>query len=85
LKLFSIFAGGLSAFLVVLGDSNLNLDLPFGVQSLAIEKALAHENYDTASGLHTSDIGRKTTYARRKIGGPIVGIYKLLTDTIGSS
>jgi hypothetical protein len=59
LKLFSIFAGGLSAFLVVLGDSNLNLDLPFGVQTLAIEKALAHENYDTASGLHTSDIGRR--------------------------
>jgi hypothetical protein len=57
--LFSIFAGGLSAFLVVLGDSNLDLDLPFGVQSLAIEKALAHENYDTASGLHTSDIGRR--------------------------
>jgi hypothetical protein len=42
---------------VVLGDSNLNLDLPFGVQSLAIEKALAHEDYDTTGSLHNHDIG----------------------------
>ena len=55
---YSLFAGDLASFHVILGDSNLNLDLPFGVQTIAIEKALAHENYDTSDPQHNHDIGR---------------------------
>jgi hypothetical protein len=34
------------------GDSNLNIDLPFGVQTLAVSEVFIHENFkpDSASG-----------------------------------
>ena len=55
--LFSLFKKGLSEFKVVLGDSNLKLELPYGVQEHNIEKAVVHENYDINDSLHQNDIG----------------------------
>jgi len=52
-----IFRDGLSNFRVVLGDSNLNEDIPFGVQEHVLMKALVHENYDINDNLHHHDIG----------------------------
>lgn len=55
--LISLFKKGLSEFKVVLGDSNLKLELPYGVQEHNIEKAVVHENYDINDSLHQNDIG----------------------------
>jgi len=55
-----LFKRGLSEFQAVLGDSNLNLDLPFGVQELSFEMAIVHENYDKHDDYHFHDIGLLT-------------------------
>ena len=54
----SLFKKGLSEFKVVLGDSNLKLELPYGVQEHDIAKAVVHENYDINDSLHQNDIGK---------------------------
>ena len=59
--LFSLFKRDLSEFKVVLGDSNLKLDLPYGVQEHKISKAIVHENYDSNDVLHHNDIGKGHT------------------------
>ena len=41
----------------MLGDSNLKLELPYGVQEHDIDKAVVHENYDINDSLHQNDIG----------------------------
>ena len=41
-------------FHVILGDSNLNIDLPFGVQSIAVSSAVPHDDF---SGEEGNDIG----------------------------
>ena len=41
-------------FHVILGDSNLNIDLPFGVQSIAVSSAVPHDDF---SGKEGNDIG----------------------------
>ena len=46
---------------MVLGDSNLKLELQFGVQEHKIIQALVHENYDVNDELHQNDIGEKNT------------------------
>jgi len=52
-----LFKRGLKDFKVVLGDSNLKLELQFGVQEHKIIQALVHENYDVNDELHQNDIG----------------------------
>ncbi len=42
---------------VVIGDSNLNVDLPFGVQTLSIREIHLHEGYSPYSEYHENDIG----------------------------
>ena len=42
---------------MVLGDSNLKLDLPHGVQEHTIAKAVVHEDYDAGDSVHHNDIG----------------------------
>ncbi len=42
---------------VVLGDSNLNVDLPFGVQTLSIREIHLHEGYSPSSKFHSNDVG----------------------------
>ena len=54
----SLFKQGLKNFKVVLGDSNLKLELPYGVQEHNIEKAVVHENYDINDELHQNDLGK---------------------------
>ena len=39
----------------MLGDSNLKLELPYGVQEHSIDKAVVHENYDINDSLHRND------------------------------
>ena len=56
--LCSLFKEGLKNFKVVLGDSNLKLELPYGVQEHNIVKAAVHENYDINDELHQNDLGR---------------------------
>ena len=56
---FSIFKRGLDEFKVVLGDSNLRLDLPHGVQEHTISKAVVHEDYDLGDSVHHNDIGKE--------------------------
>ena len=55
---FSIFKRGLDEFKVVLGDSNLRLDLAHGVQEHTIAKAAVHEDYDLGDSVHHNDIGK---------------------------
>ena len=43
---------------MVLGDSNLKLDLPHGVQEHMIAKAVVHEDYDAGDSVHHNDIGK---------------------------
>ena len=45
-------------FRVVLGDSNLNIDLPFGVQTLEIKAIHIHEGYKPFTDHHEHDIGK---------------------------
>ena len=40
-----LFEKGLRNFRVVLGDANLKVDLPFGVQTHEIESISVHEDY----------------------------------------
>ena len=50
---------GLSRVQVVLGDSNLNLDLPFGVESHEVQAVAAHPDFDSQGGLYPRhDIGQ---------------------------
>ena len=44
-------------FNVVLGDANLNIDLPFGVQNHEISEVIVHENYRPEDEYHHEDIG----------------------------
>lgn len=43
---------------MVLGDSNLRLDLPHGVQEHTVAKAVVHEDYDQGDSVHHNDIGK---------------------------
>jgi len=52
-----LFKRGLKKFKVILGDSNLKLELQFGVQEHRIMQALVHENYDINDEFHQNDIG----------------------------
>lgn len=52
-----LFKRGLKKFKVVLGDSNLKLELQFGVQEHKIMQALVHEDYDINDLYHQNDIG----------------------------
>ena len=52
-----LFERGIQHFRVVLGDSNLNIDLPFGVQSHEISQVIIHENYKPEESFHFDDIG----------------------------
>jgi hypothetical protein len=54
---FRLFERGIQHFKVILGDSNLNIDLPFGVQSHDISDVIIHENYKPEDSLHFDDIG----------------------------
>ena len=44
-------------FQVILGDSNLNIDLPFGVQSISVSSAVAHEDFSPEEWGTGNDIG----------------------------
>ena len=44
-------------FQVILGDSNLNIDLPFGVQSIAVSSAVPHDDFFGKDGGVGNDIG----------------------------
>ena len=52
-----MFESEISNYQVVLGDSNLKLELPYGVQKHSIAKALVHENYDREDSYHRDDVG----------------------------
>ena len=41
----------------MLGDANLNIDLPFGVQNHEISEVIVHENYRPEDQYHHEDIG----------------------------
>ena len=43
---------------MVLGDSNLKLELQFGVQEHTIMQALVHEDYDINDEYHQNDLGK---------------------------
>ncbi|XP_042869820.1 transmembrane protease serine 9-like isoform X2 [Penaeus japonicus] len=47
----------LHRYIVVLGDSNLREDLPYGVQFHAISEVVIHPYYSTFGKVHTNDIG----------------------------
>ena len=53
-----MFETGVDNFELVLGDSNLNIDLPFGVQSHEISQVIVHENYRPDDSFHYEDIGK---------------------------
>ena len=42
----------------MLGDANLNIDLPFGVQNHEISEVIVHENYRPEDKYHHEDIGK---------------------------
>ena len=65
--MFSLFKQGLSEYKVVLGDSNLKLELPYGVQEHSIDKAVVHENYDINDELHKNDIGKRAFYSLKSL------------------
>ena len=52
-----MFETGVDGFEVVLGDANLNIDLPFGVQTHEISQVIVHENYRPDDSFHYEDIG----------------------------
>ena len=52
-----MFERGLRHFRVVLGDANLKIDLPFGVQTHGIASVAVHEDYSPEDGYHANDIG----------------------------
>ena len=54
-----MFETGVDNFELVLGDSNLNIDLPFGVQVHEISQVIVHENYRPDDSFHYEDIGNK--------------------------
>ena len=54
---FRLFERGSQHFNVVLGDANLNIDLPFGVQNHEISEVIVHENYRPEDEYHHEDIG----------------------------
>ena len=56
-----MFETGVDNFELVLGDSNLNIDLPFGVQVHEISQVIVHENYRPDDSFHYEDIGNKQT------------------------
>ncbi|KAK8401029.1 hypothetical protein O3P69_002659 [Scylla paramamosain] len=47
----------LSNYIVVLGDSDLKDDLPYGIQFHSIVQAVVHPHYYTSGGAHVNDIG----------------------------
>ena len=53
----SLFEQGTGDFRVVLGDANLNIDLPFGVQTHEIMQVIVHEDYRPEDKYHYQDIG----------------------------
>ena len=55
---FRLFDRGSHHFNVVLGDANLNIDLPFGVQNHEISEVIIHENYRPEDKYHHEDIGK---------------------------
>ena len=57
LSYFRLFERGSHHFNVVLGDANLNIDLPFGVQNHEISEVIVHENYRPEDEYHHEDIG----------------------------
>ena len=61
-----MFKRGLPNFKVGLGDSNLKIDLQFGVQEHKILQALVHEDYDINDEYHENDIGDKTVKNTQK-------------------
>lgn len=52
-----MFETGIHDFNVVVGDSNLKIDLPFGVQTHEISQVIVHENYRPDDSFHYEDIG----------------------------
>lgn len=52
-----MFETGVDDFNVVLGDANLQIDLPFGVQAHEISEVIVHENYRPDDSFHYEDIG----------------------------
>ena len=53
-----IFFSIVGDFNVVVGDSNLKIDLPFGVQTHEISQVIVHENYRPDDKFHYEDIGK---------------------------
>ncbi|XP_042218674.1 mucin-5AC-like isoform X3 [Homarus americanus] len=47
----------LSRYVVVLGDSNLQEDLPYGLQFHSLAEVVTHPDYFTSGGAHANDIG----------------------------
>ncbi|XP_045123107.1 protein masquerade-like isoform X2 [Portunus trituberculatus] len=47
----------LSNYIVVLGDSDLKDDLPYGIQFHSIIQAVVHPHYYASGGAHVNDIG----------------------------
>ena len=52
-----LFEKGLRSFRVVLGDANLKIDLPFGVQTHEILSVSVHEDYSPDDAFHHNDVG----------------------------
>ena len=53
-----VFFSIVGDFNVVVGDSNLKIDLPFGVQTHEISQVIVHENYRPDDKFHYEDIGK---------------------------
>ena len=62
---------GAEKFRIVLGDSNLNIDLPFGVQTHEIAEIFSHEDYQPHSGFHGSDIGLIRLKTKAELGNTV--------------
>ena len=72
-----MFETGVDNFELVLGDSNLNIDLPFGVQVHEISQVIVHENYRPDDSFHYEDIGNKQTCCKNVL---INDISSLITS-----
>ena len=56
--IIDVFFSIVGDFNVVVGDSNLKIDLPFGVQTHEISQVIVHENYRPDDKFHYEDIGK---------------------------
>lgn len=62
---------GAEKFRIVLGDSNLNIDLPFGVQTHEIAEIFSHEDYQPHSGHQGDNVGLIRLKAKAELGNTV--------------